>query len=211
VSLLEAAGYLATVLTVFQLLPQVRRTLRTGDVAGVSPLYWAIQLVAATSWITIGVREVLVPTVAVNVFAVGCTVTMLWALWTHRASGSDTAARVVAIGLPTVALLGLFAPTAVLAVFAGVVTMAMFWPQVLAALRGDDLSGLSLSSWVLSTVVATLWIVFGADKGLMLWLTPLHGAVLSAVVVARILVTRRDPAPAELVALESTALESTAP
>lgn len=202
---LEAAGYLATVLTVFQLLPQVRRTLRSGDVAGVSPLYWAIQLVAATSWITIGVREVLVPTVAVNVFAVGCTVVMLRTLWAHRAPGFETASRVVMVGLPVVAMLGLVAPTAVLAVFAGVVTMAMFWPQVLAALRDDDLSGLSLSSWVLSTVVATLWIVFGADKGLMLWLTPLHGAVLSAVVVARILATRRAPAPTDSVTLEPTA------
>jgi uncharacterized protein with PQ loop repeat len=189
----DAFGYAATAITFVQLPPQVIQTVRTRDVRGVAPMMWAMLLVAGAAWLLYGLQVGLVPSVVVNVLVVTCCSVMMAILVRERAPGAPTALRFVVAGLPVVALVAWAGPVGLLGALAALGGAAIMWPQAIAAMRSDDLSGLSAPSFVLGVAVNGLWLAFGiGHANPMVWISASQSTALSLLVVARILVTRRS-------------------
>jgi uncharacterized protein with PQ loop repeat len=204
--MIEAVGWLAVLLTAAQLIPQVVRTTRTGDTAGVSAGMFAIMLAQAWAWIGYAARQELLQPIIVNLVLTTCAVMMIRLLWRNGAPHVATAIAAV-IGLLVVELLVfLWAPPDVLGVLATALAFLLLWPQVFVAMRSRDLSGLSASSWVLSVSNTVLWVIYGVGRGAeLLWLSAGHALALSIVILARMaFVQRRQAAGTGLVASSPT-------
>ena len=195
--MIEAIGWLAVLLTAAQLIPQVVRTTRTGDTAGVSAGMFAIMLAQAWAWIGYSAREELLQPIIVNLVLTMCAVMMIRLLMRNGAPHVGTAVAVV-IGLLAIELLVfLWAPPEALGVLATALAFLLLWPQVFVAMRSRDLSGLSASSWILSVSNTVLWVVYGIGRGAeLLWLSAGHALVLSLVILARMAFVQRSRAAA---------------
>lgn len=191
----DAFGYAAAAITFVQLPPQVMRTVKTRDVAGLAPMMWALLLVGGAAWLLYGMQAGLVPSVVVNVLVVTCSALMLRVLVLERASGSGPAFRVATFGLPVVGMVAVLGPVGLLGALAAVAGALILWPQAVAVLRSDDLSGLSVPSVALGVVVNALWLAFGlGHANPVVWLPASQSTALAAVVLARVLLSGRAAA-----------------
>lgn len=162
-------GIVATAATVVAggfLLPQIIRVVRSGDVAGVSPVWAGFGLVTNLAWVLYLGRNgiwaaVLAPGIAV--LAYGVTLGVLrgrggpWAL-ASVAYSAVLAGLVAAAGMAGIALFLVIAPGVQLV------------PAVAAAYRSRCPSGLSPVTWALSLAEAGLWGLYGwmvADPALV--------------------------------------------
>lgn len=176
---------LAPAVFLVRLLPQPLKLARTGVDDGVSPLAAFNQVVAEGAWLTYGLVQANVPiwlVSAVALFPSGWQALLL----VRRSRPSDLFwagcfGAVVAAAWAT----DLLGP------LLGASVLLTTGPQVLAALREDDLSGIATSTWRLALVDAALWGAYGlvlAD-----WALVGYWAVLSAcaiTVLARVRSTR---------------------
>ena len=161
--IVAAAG---TVLAGGFLLPQIIRVVRSGDVAGVSPVWAGFGLVTNLAWVLYLGRNgiwgaVIAPGLAV--LAYGITLGVIrgrggpWAM-ASVAYAAVLAGLVAGAGMAGIALFLVMAPVVQLA------------PAVAAAYRSRCPSGLSPATWALSVVEAGLWGVYGwmvADPALV--------------------------------------------
>jgi len=155
--ILGAAAFVSSLLFVW---PQVVALFRTGDVDGVSvpATLWAS--VAYVLWMIYGVREGLPFVVLANLQStVGFGVVVLLAarrrpvprpVWAAAATG------VVLLGASAVA-----APTAAVGALAIVAGASGFVPQAIVALREQDLSGLSITTYLLIALSTSVWAAYG--------------------------------------------------
>lgn len=155
--ILGAAAVVSSLLFVW---PQVVRLFRTGDVDGVSvpATLWAS--VAYVLWMIYGVREVLPFVVLANLQSTaGFGVVVLLAA-RHRAVRrvvwAAAATGVVVLGATAVA-----APTAVVGALAIAAGASGFVPQAIVALRDQDLSGLSITTYLLIALSTSVWAAYG--------------------------------------------------
>jgi uncharacterized protein with PQ loop repeat len=190
--MIEVVGWLAVLLTAAQQVPQVVRTTRTRDTAGVAAGMFAMMLAQAGAWIGYAAREDLMQPIIVNLVLATCAVMMLRLLVVNRARHVGIAIAVAIALLALEVAVFLWAPPEVLGLLAAALAFLLLWPQVIVALRATDLSGLSVSSWILSVSNTILWIIYGAGHGaVLLWLSALQGLLLSLVILARIAAVRR--------------------
>jgi hypothetical protein len=162
-------GIVATAATVLAggfLLPQIVRVVRSGDVAGVSPVWAGFGLVTNLAWVLYLGRNgiwgaVVAPGLAV--LAYGTTLGVIrgrggpWAT-ASVAYAAVLAGLVAAAGMAGIALFLVMAPVVQLA------------PAVAAAYRSRCPSGLSPATWALSVAEAGLWGIYGwkvADPALV--------------------------------------------
>jgi hypothetical protein len=162
-------GFVATAATVLAggfLLPQIVRVVRSGDVAGVSPVWAGLGLVTNLAWVLYLGRNgiwgaVLAPAVAV--LAYGTTLGVIrdkagpWAK-VSVAYAAVLAGMAAGGGLAGISLFLILAPVIQLA------------PAVAAAYRSRCPSGLSPATWALSLAEAGLWGIYGwmvADTALV--------------------------------------------
>lgn len=198
----DVLGYSAAAVACVQLVPQVMRTARTRNVAGVSPGMWALLGSQSGAWIVFGSSRGLWPSVVVNVVLVGCVAGMLRTLHAERAPGTGGALALLGGLLAAEAVVVAMLPMAVLGTFASILSALVFYPQVLVALRSADLSGLSRPTWLITIFSSVQWAAYGFATGTpAIWVSAVHNLVLSVVVVARLYAFA--PAPADL--LEPTA------
>ena len=188
--ILGAAAAASSLLFVW---PQVVRLLRTGDVDGVSvpATLWAS--VAYVLWMIYGGREGLPFVVLANLQAtVGFLIVVLLAarrrpvplpVWTVAGLG------VVLLGAAAVA-----APTAAVGALAIVAGASGFVPQTIVALRDQDLSGLSITTYLLIALSTSVWAAYGIAEADPFLVAP---TVLilpcSLIIAARIRLTSRRP------------------
>jgi uncharacterized protein with PQ loop repeat len=169
-----------------RLLPQPIRLVRTGVAAGVSPL-WALNgAVVTVAWAVHGYIADLPVVVWVSVLA------LVPGVWTVVLLRRQTTGR-------DLALAGAWVATLVAAGIAGVFGVALALgvlvtqgPQVLEALRDDDLSGLAPTTWWVALLDAGTWGAYGlvvGDVALLGYAVTLTGS--SVVVLLRIAWTRR--------------------
>ncbi len=189
---IEAVGYVATAMAASQFVPQVIRTSRSHDTAGVSSGMFAILVAQAGAWMGYGIRQHLFPPVLTNVMLGYCGIVMVRLLVINRAPHIRRAIAAIIGALVFEVLAYLFAPDAVLGVVAAVGAFILLWPQVLVVFTRTDLSGLSLGSWLLSIGNTILWMAYGLGRhSMLLLLSAGQGLVLSLVIVARMMFVQR--------------------
>jgi len=171
----------APVVYLVRLLPQPLRLYRTGVAAGVSPLSAMNGVIGDVGWLAYGLSAGLPAVWVVSSLAL---VPAVWtvALLRREISRVDVAgAAAWAVVLVVSAALGVVG----LSLAAGVVVSQ--GPQVLEALRDDDLSGIAPSTWWVAVADAATWGAYGVAVGDVALMG--YGVVLSvaaAVVLARI-------------------------
>ncbi len=163
-------GIVATAATVVAggfLLPQIIRVVRSGDVAGVSPVWAGFGLVTNLAWVLYLGRNgiwaaVLAPGLAV--LAYGVTLGVL------RGRGGGPWALASVAYASVLAGLGAGAGMAGIALFLVIAPGVQLVPAVAAAYRSRCPSGLSPVTWALSLAEAGLWGLYGwmvADPALV--------------------------------------------
>jgi uncharacterized protein with PQ loop repeat len=194
---IELVGWSATAVSTLQFVPQVARTVRSADVAGVSPGMWALMLAQAGAWLGFGLREELYPAVITNVVLATCASLMLRLLVVHRAPRVRHALALVSIALAVELVVFVALPNAVLGLVGAALAFLLLWPQVIVVVRGDVLTGLSRTSWLLSIANTLLWVGYGVGRQEpLLWLSAGQALVLSVVILVRIVGSPPPGAPA---------------
>ena len=194
----ESFGYLASVLSVIQFVPQVRRTLRTRITAGISAPFWGVAGAQASMWIVYGVGRGLVPSVLTNIVLTVCTVLMLGVLVREgapQARGSAVFAAITWLVVSGVTLAAGYQPAGVGATF---VSFVIMWPQTWTAMRSRSIEGLAPVAWMIGVAATASWFCYGIGRGdIRIWLTAGESCLLSIVVLARVLHVRRMHARGE--------------
>jgi uncharacterized protein with PQ loop repeat len=190
----DVLGYTAAAVSCVQLVPQVLRTVRSRNTAGVAPAMWALLGAQSAAWLVYGSARGLWPSVIVNVVLVGCVAVMLRTMRAERAPGTARSIGLLAALLAAEAVVLAVAPMAVLGTFASVLSALVFYPQVVMALRAVDLSGLSRPTWLITIGTSVLWAAYGLAAGApAVWASAAHNLALSLVVVARLYVFAPRP------------------
>lgn len=152
-------GWLATVAFLVRLVPQPVRLARTGVPDGVSCV--AVVNIALTelAWLLYGFIEGLLPVWAVSLPALPL------GLWTVVLLRDQITRRdLLASGLWLLAIAAGFA-TGTLAVVLAASVFVNYGPQVLTAVRGENLDGLAPATWFLALADAGLWGAYGFAVG----------------------------------------------
>ncbi|MEA2434134.1 MAG: hypothetical protein QOG54_1591 [Actinomycetota bacterium] len=163
---MEAAGVLGalgTLIGLVRALPQFLRLLKTRDAHGVSLDTAATSSVVSFGWATYGVLTDQLPvTLATGssgiVFAL-ITVTAL------RLGRRVNEFRTAPVWLVVLVSVGVFARAGGLGILLPVSVLVANLPQLIVAYRESDLTGLSLSTWVLSTCDGAVWTVYALVTG----------------------------------------------
>jgi uncharacterized protein with PQ loop repeat len=189
----------ATLLAWTTLVPQIRRLLKTGDIAGVSVTWPFIGLVSNTAWTLYLLSQ------------------SLWAAAPSTAGMAVFYVIVIKVLSDANASLGRAAIRGtVWAVTLGVIGIAFGWgtfglvlgwsyavqmaPPLVAAYRSSSPTGVSIGSWTLITIESLLWGVYGwLLDDLPIQVFALTGIVAGSSILARAIVTRRrvahEPVP----------------
>jgi MtN3 and saliva related transmembrane protein len=177
---------MAVVLALTQPVPQVVRVLRVGSVAGVSGATTWLGFAINAGWLAYGAAQGLLPVLVLSLaYVVGYGTIGVLLLRHGNRSGVAGAAFAGMAGLVIVAGAGWTVLGTVLALAVG----AQFLPQVVAAWRGHDLSGLAPGTYVVAAIDGLVWGSYGlvvADLPLVLYgVVMLSVAVLVLVPCAR--------------------------
>ncbi len=154
----------ATVATLFFLVPQIAKLVRTGDSAGVSTTWPAIGFISNIGWFVYFIHEALWASIVAPFGAAAGYAVTLWALArTGRPLGPSYLRGVVFGGV-------LVATTAVagwtsLGVALGLSFGVMMVPSLWTAYRTANPSGISPGTWWLGVAEAGLWGFYGWHHG----------------------------------------------
>lgn len=188
--ILGAAAAASSLLFVW---PQVVRLVRTGDVDGVSvpATLWAS--VAYVLWMIYGGREGLPFVVLANLQAtVGFLLVVVLAA--RRRPEPPVVWAAAATGAVLLATAALAAPTAAVGAMAIVAGSSGFVPQTIVALREDDLSGLSITTYLLIALSTSVWAAYGIAEADPFLVAPTVLILPCALLIAaRIRLTSRRP------------------
>jgi len=199
-SLVGAAAVASSLLFVW---PQVLRLARTHDADGISIVTTLWAMAGFTLWSAYGVRKGL-PAIwiangqALLGFAAVLALCARWNPPVRRVS------LLVIVEGALLALLGTRVPVDAIGICAIVVGATSFVPQAVVAWRTADVSGVSVATYVLLSISATLWAVYGVLRRDPIVVAPNLLIVPTAVLVAvRAAASRVDPTGIQI-AVENT-------
>ncbi|MCU0269238.1 MAG: PQ-loop repeat-containing protein [Acidimicrobiales bacterium] len=184
----ELLGWLASAVFLVRLLPQPIRLWRTGTPQGVSPLAAMNSALSDLAWLLYGLGAGLVPVWLVAVLALPPGI---WTVVLLRRRTSRGDLLLAGLWLATILVA---AYTGGLVALLGVSVLVNQGPQVLEALRSDDLRGVAAPTWWIALADATLWGSYGVVVGDAAVVA--YGVVLFAcatTILVRLWVTRRVP------------------
>lgn len=187
---------IASVLFLARLLPQPLRTLRTGQVAGLSALAALNACVADGAWLAYGLSAGVLAVWLVSIPALltsGATVVALRVVLPGAVRGRDLLAASMWLGV-----VGLCALTGTLTVALSLTVVVTCGPAVWTAFSSRSPVGVSRWTWWLATADALSWGGYGmviGDGAL-----ELYGVVLLSTAVAMLLRLRSAGYPAPAVA-----------
>lgn len=195
--LADVTGYVATLLGVAFIWPQVVRAYRHDTVEGLAPLGQVIGMMATVLWGVYGYATDRLPAVVSNInmiLAIGC---LLAIMVRHRV----LRARVPIVGFVVTTyvavMVGRESPEAV-GVAAVVVGTPSIIPQVWRVLRSDRLYGVSIPSNVLLMVMCATWFAYGVLERDWILIGPnLVVVPCAAVITMRAMISQRPAAMTE--------------
>ena len=154
-----ALALVASAVFLVRLVPQPARLARSGVDAGVSPLAALNAVIGTVAWLVYGLDAGLPVVWIVSLLA------LVPGVWTVALLRSATTARDLTWAAAWVAVLAAAATAGVfgLALAAGVVVSS--GPQVVAAVRSEQLSGLAPATWWLAIADAVTWGAYGLALG----------------------------------------------
>jgi uncharacterized protein with PQ loop repeat len=150
---LAVFGWALAACTVFPELLQVRRARSVRSSEGLAPLTQMATLVVFAWWLCYSTRLHVWPGVATDV------TTLVLAVWHARSTRVLSVQHLAFVAI--VAACGAFLPITVLGVFATAISASRGVPQLRAAWRASDLSGVSAGYWALQAATGLGWLVFG--------------------------------------------------
>ena len=181
--LTDLAGLAAVVSSLLFVWPQVVRLVRTRDPQGISPIgaLWAMG--GFTLWTAYGLDRHLYPIVVANGQAlVGFAIVLGLRLRWGDPTGAFRTFAAPAAGM--VLLVGATASSTVVGIAAISIGATSFLPQAFVAWRAPDVAGVSAATYILLTVSASLWIVYGLLRRDPLVVAPNLLIVPTAAVIA---------------------------
>lgn len=189
---LLAGGVLAV--TVF---PQATRAWRIGT-HGVSPTTYQLIVAVGFAWVVYGATQGLWEVMIADATFGLSAVVVLAACRRHGARVRD----LVPVALGSVALaaaLGLTMGAAAIGWFAVTVAGVIRIPQIVDALRSNDVSGVSVSTWWLGVFGNVLWAAYGVlARDPRLYLGALVAGVMSLAIIVIVEYRRRGARPTDL-------------
>ena len=192
----DLAVVTATLLAWGSLVPQIRKLARTGDVVGVSANWPAMGLVTNAAWTSYLLSQALWLAAPSTAVMVGFYALVLWML--HRSGASllrpAAGGGVWAAGLTVVGLAGGWGTLGIVLGWSYAVQLS---PQVWTAYRTWRPSGIAPGTWMLVTVEAALWWIYGwwfSDTPIMIYAAV--GVTAGVLILVRYSVTRHRPVPA---------------
>lgn len=189
--------------------PQARKLVRDRRVQGVSVTWAAASVTVNAWWIGYGLGVGDVGIVPVSIVSVMAYLVIVAAVVRFSAASSWTTLRpVISVTVLLTAL-----PVGVLVVAdwtsTGIVLGALYGvqlaPAVVGVYRSPDVSGVSVTTWIIALVEAALWGVYGTaivDVGLLALAAT--GTVMSSLVLARLVVRRPKRGRSDAVVLRPT-------
>jgi uncharacterized protein with PQ loop repeat len=177
----KVLSIVAPVVYLVRLLPQPLRLYRTGVAAGVSPLSAMNGVIGDVGWLAYGLSAGLPAVWVVSSLA------LVPAIWTAALLRREVTRLDLAGAAAWAVVLVVSAAFGVVGVSLAAGVVVSQGPQVLEALRDDDLSGIAPSTWWVAVLDAGTWGAYGVAVGDAALMG--YGVVLSAaaaVVLARI-------------------------
>lgn len=157
------AGVVAGSFSIGRSVPQIIKLVRTGSALGVSVAMWCLSLAASVLWLSWSVINGDPVNLVVNVLgAVGSALVVRALYSSNRLLARRWMAR---SALLCAGALGpdLFVPGA-LSLCAVLVSCAMFVPQLRAAVREHQMTGVSSATWAMTALSALAWVAYGAGR-----------------------------------------------
>lgn len=193
--LLNFLVVVATVLGSWMAFPQARRIARTRRVDGVSATWIGVSLVINGWWLTYGLVAGVWALIPVSIISLLLYGVMAWffVLSVGRAAIPGLALGVFGLGMLPLPFL-LIGGWALAGVAVGLSYGVQLLPAVVASLRTSALSGVSSTTWIIASVEAVLWLVYGLGvDDVALTLAGLVGVVMASVILLRLAVTGHRP------------------
>jgi uncharacterized protein with PQ loop repeat len=160
VSATSVFGALAVALSFLFVWPQVIRLARSHDTDGVSAVSSLWAGTGYALWVAYGLRNGLpAVTIANSQLTVGFTIITVMVL--RYGPPVPRLVPAAALVAAAVAALSVLAPPQVPGIVAVAVASSAFLPQAYASLTRDDLSGVSVPTYLLITAACTSWLIFG--------------------------------------------------
>jgi uncharacterized protein with PQ loop repeat len=188
----QAVGYVGALIGVTFAVIQLRHTLRTRSVEGVSKLAWALQSCDTAVWLSYGFVTWSVQQVVGNAVWLLLALVTAWFFVRSRELSVLIGAGVPLVAFASAGLLLWYNPA-----FCGpiglVLAMTQAPAQLVRSIRASDLSGVSSPAWVVGCFSGLCWVVFGAGTDdLPVLMTAAPRLLLSVAITAVIIVRKRS-------------------
>ena len=182
-NLVAIFGTLAVLVTVVQFAPQAIKVHRTGT-AGVSVGTWALFTVTMASWLSYGLVTRQLSLILVNL-VVG---PLAWSILARLGLDPKHRRKVVLAFLLALLGAGVTAVIPAIAVFfLAFIEVVAIVPQLVEVFRPEDLSGVSVATWLATAFAQSLWGIYGAVASqLAVSLGGFAGGALAVVIAARL-------------------------
>jgi uncharacterized protein with PQ loop repeat len=154
---LAVFGWVLAACTVFPELVQLRRSSKVRSSEGIAPLTQVATLVVFAWWLCYSARLQVWQGAATDIIALSL------AAWHARITKVLSWSHVAFVCV--LAACGAFLPITVLGVLATAISASRGVPQLRAAWKAADLSGVSSSYWLLQALTGIGWLVFGVQSG----------------------------------------------
>jgi uncharacterized protein with PQ loop repeat len=193
--LLNLLVVVATVLGSWMAFPQARRIARTRRVDGVSATWIGVSLAINAWWLAYGLVAGVWALVPVSIISLALYGVMAWffVLSVGRSAIPGLALGMFGLGMVPLPFL-LIGGWELAGVAVGLSYGVQLLPAVVASLRTSALSGVSSTTWIIASVEAALWLVYGLGVGdIALTLAGFVGVVMASVILVRLAVTGHRP------------------
>ena len=185
----------ATVLGSWMAFPQARRIARTRRIDGVSTTWIGVSLAINAWWLAYGLVAgvwALVPVSTISLLLYG-VMASFFVRSVGRAAIPGLALGMFGLGMVPLPFL-LVGGWELAGVAVGLSYGIQLLPAVVASLRTSVLSGVSSTTWIIASVEAALWLVYGLGVGdVALTRAGCVGGVLASVILVRLAVTGHRP------------------
>lgn len=151
----------AVALNIFFVWPQTIRVLRTKSLAGISAISWTLSVILFVVWGTYAIQEHYWSLLIANASClVGATILLVagvrfgWPKRTLAAAAAGVTAAIVLSLLSSIVLVAIMTVSGA----------ALRLPQIVKLLRSQDVTGVSATTWLLSTATAATWLVISTSR-----------------------------------------------